>query len=80
MDCGHFRRELNKARTLGETEPNRAAYWRGYTRGLRRSYHGEQFGTAEEHNLYLAAAEDPLDGERRELGRGYRDGLGRATG
>jgi hypothetical protein len=77
MDQEQFKREMIRARTLGETDPDRADYWRGYTRGLRRAYHGEDFGTAEEHNLYLAAAEEPLDGGRRDLGRGYRDGLAR---
>ncbi len=36
MDREQFKREMNRARTLGETDPDRVAYWRGYTRGLRR--------------------------------------------
>ena len=46
----------------------------GYMRGLRRAHHGERFGTAAEHELWLAAAEssDPV---RADLGRGYRAGL-----
>ena len=48
-------------------------YGAGYQRGLRRHYHGERFGTAEEHALWSRLG---LDGDtREELGRGYRDGL-----
>ncbi len=48
-------------------------YGSGYMRGLRRHYHGKQFGTSEEHRQWLSFGRggDP----RVELGRGYRDGL-----
>ena len=45
-------------------------YLRGYLRGIRRHYHGDIFGTDEEHNQWLN-----LEGDRDDLGRGYRDGL-----
>lgn len=43
-------------------------YATGYLRGLRRHYHGEKFGTSEEHEIFMS-----LDGSRAEIGRGYRD-------
>lgn len=48
-------------------------YGSGYQRGLRRHYHGERFGTPEEHALWmsLGTSGDP----REELGRGYRAGF-----
>jgi len=48
-------------------------YGLGYLRGLRRGYHGEAFGTEEEHSMWLRfrTAED----QRAEMGRGYADGL-----
>lgn len=55
-------------------EPDRADFWTGYQRGLRRHYHGEKFGTAAEHSLWLAAADDD-DHQRRQRGLGYRCGL-----
>jgi len=79
MDDATFKSELTKADTMRRigAEPG-ADYWCGYMRGMRRGYHGERFGTAEEHELHLAAV-DSEDDTRRELGRGYRDGLAKAT-
>ena len=65
-------------RKLAASEPARADYWRGYERGLRRTYHGEAFGTEAEHALFLAAVNSP-DEMRASLGRGYRDGLRAGT-
>jgi len=48
-------------------------YGAGYQRGLRRHYHGEAFGTADEHTKWSGLGED--GDHRAELGRGYRDGL-----
>jgi len=64
-----FEHEMAKAKTfhdLGE-KPD---YWRGYMRGLRRRYHGENFGTADEHEKWMALVDDEY---RQEMGRGYRD-------
>lgn len=48
-------------------------YSAGYLRGLRRHYHGEKFGTVEEHEKWSGLG---LDGDHRiELGTGYRDGV-----
>ena len=79
MDEATFKSELTKADTMREigAEPG-ADYWRGYMRGLRRGYHGEIFGTAKEHEQHLALAESE-DDSRGEIGRGYRDGLAKAT-
>jgi len=55
-------------------DPERADYWYGYRRGLRRARFGEQFGTAAEHQLWLTLADD-TDASRAARGRGYRDGL-----
>lgn len=44
-------------------------YSTGYQRGLRRHYHGENFGTEAEHDKWSG-----LDGHRQDLGDGYRDG------
>jgi hypothetical protein len=62
-----FRSLATRARLLG------GDYGTGYLRGLRRRYHGEQFGTDQEHAQWIALG---LDGDPREdLGRGYRDGF-----
>lgn len=49
-------------------------WWTGYIRGLRRAHHGENFGTAAEHDLYLSAIDSQSE-QRIALGRGYRAGL-----
>lgn len=58
----------------GEDDPVKAEWWQGYMRGLRRAHHGDRFGTATEHQLYLdAAASD--DSMRQARGKGYAAGL-----
>ena len=49
-------------------------YWEGYVRGLRRCYHGEAFGTVEEHALFSGLADDEADHSRALRGVGYRAG------
>jgi hypothetical protein len=67
---------MRRADTLRrlEADPARQQWWAGYMRGLRRTHHGENFGTETEHQLWLSAAEsdDPM---RAILGRGYRAGI-----
>lgn len=67
MDENRFRCLAQRARMLDSD------YGAGYMRGLRRRFHGEKFGTIEEHEKWknLGRNGDP----RLELGRGYRDGL-----
>ncbi len=56
-----FRRLAKAARSLP------GDYGTGYSAGLRRLYHGDTFGTPQEHAARMARADD--------LGRGYRDAL-----
>ena len=74
MDFEQFKREMTRAETLAKTDVEKESYWRGYQRGLRRAYHGEKFGTPEEHRKYLDAV-NSFDEGRRETGKGYRDAL-----
>jgi hypothetical protein len=70
-----FKFEMHRAETMrGLADPMMAEYWAGYIRGLRRAYHGEKFGTAEEHEKWLSAA-NSRDESRKQRGRGYKDGL-----
>lgn len=76
MDEKAFQAELTRAKTMQGSvkEPAEADYWDGYQRGLRRLFHGERYGTARQHELWLALVGDdnPSSAAR---GRGYRDGL-----
>ena len=67
---------MRRADTLRriETDPIKTDWWVGYMRGLRRSHHGENFGTKSEHELWLSAIDSP-DESLAALGRGYRAGL-----
>jgi hypothetical protein len=47
-------------------------YATGYQRGLRRHYHGEDFGTEAEHRKFMGLWSE---GHREDIGRGYRDGF-----
>ena len=69
-----FQHEMARAKTFQGLEHDRAEYWIGYQRGLRRAFHGEAFGTMQEHTLWLEAASSD-DAMRRQRGQGYRDGL-----
>jgi len=77
---------MRRADTLrrAETDPERADWWVGYMRGLRRAHHGESFGTESEHQMWLSLGEiaDGMNSKqavhsasRAALGRGYRAGL-----
>ncbi len=64
MDQKTFIWEMRRAKALAPENPD---YWAGYRRGLRRQYHGKNFGTREEHARWLAF-------DRDGRGRGYRAG------
>jgi len=70
----NFASLMRRADTLRKVDSANASWWAGYQRGLRRAHHGEDFGTQEEHELWLSAAES-TDPGRAALGRGYRAGL-----
>ncbi|GJL55809.1 MAG: hypothetical protein NPIRA02_29410 [Nitrospirales bacterium] len=67
----NFESLMNQARTFQQLEPDpqKQDWYVGYMRGLRRAYHGERFGTAEEHLVYM-----DMGGDRQALGDGYRAG------
>lgn len=62
-----------KAKTFRSLN-DRSAYWKGYMRGLRLAYSGKKFETQEEHNKWMALIYDD-DEVKREMGKGYRDGI-----
>ncbi len=76
MNQAKFQSEMHRAAAMRRlaTDPTEANYYTGYIRGLRRRYHGERFGTEEDHALWLALADDQ-DPARTAQGRGYREGL-----
>ena len=55
-------------------QPHESEFWSGFQRGLRRLYHGENFGTENEHILWMALADSPYE-SRRMKGRDYRAGF-----
>jgi hypothetical protein len=75
MDEAKFMAEMAKARASDKHGERSVAYWQGYERGLRRQYHGDKFGTPQEHALWLSLADGGSDPSSRERGQGYRDGL-----
>ncbi len=74
MDKKTFEHEMGRAKTMQQVEPENQEYWVGYQQGLRRAYHGEKFGAAEEHILWWRAA-DENDISRQARGKGYRAGF-----
>lgn len=76
MNEAQFKSKMLYAESMHKLDEGRQDYWRGYMRGLRRRYHGEAFGTDDEHQQYLGLINDPT---RAEMGRGYRDGFSEYT-
>jgi len=76
MTKKHFQSEIRRAETLKRLadEPGQADYYAGYIRGLRRAFHGENFGTIEEHNKLCSLVNDE-DKSRKQRGLGYLAGL-----
>jgi hypothetical protein len=72
MEKSEFETAMNWGKTMLGIGPGieAADYLTGYMRGLRRRYHGENFGTDAEHEQWIA-----LDEERNHMGNGYRDGF-----
>lgn len=71
MNRSFFDIEITKAEVMGMVE--KAEYWEGYIKGLKRRFHGKDFCPQAEHEDWLSKinADTPDDMER---GRGYRDG------
>lgn len=72
MDQKKFKSLLGMAKAMQSIDSDRSDFWRGFRRGLQRTYHGEHFGTAEEHEQWMNCA----SGEYRiQLQTGYRAGF-----
>lgn len=63
MNQQQFERNMMSARTSRELGVN-ADFARGYERGLRRHYHGENFGTDDDHGKFVKLQGDVGDGYR----------------
>lgn len=69
MDQAIFTRYMHQAKLLQSDHPD---YYAGYQRGLRRRYHGENFGTEEEHQKWM----DPnRQGVNTLMQKAYVDGF-----
>ena len=65
--------KIVKAKTFRSVD-DKSAYWKGYMRGLRLAYHGKKFENQEEHKKWMALIYD-ADEVKREMGKGYREGI-----
>ena len=77
MKQAEFQTNITGAKTfeeLSDSSDSDSDFWSGYQRGLRRHYHGEKFGTAQEHKLWMSLADDS-DYSRKMRGLGYRAGF-----
>ena len=72
-----FKSLMMRAQALYQSD--RPDYYAGYQRGLRRAYHGDNFGTEQEHELWLLLVDSPY-ADRHERGLGYVDGLAAIDG
>jgi len=79
MNKTQFQSWLRRATTFRELTTNhefeKSAYWAAYMRGLNRHYHGDRFGTDDEHELWSNIPADAPDLTRRARGEGYRAGF-----
>lgn len=72
MQKKQFQSLLTMAKTFYEIDSERSDFWRGFQRGLRRLYHGENFVTDEEHEQCINCARGEY---RKQLQTGYRAGF-----
>lgn len=72
MNEKKFKSLIGMARAMQSADYDRADFWRGFQRGIRRLYHGENFGTSEEHEQWLCCANGEF---RKLLQTGYRAGF-----
>ena len=77
MDESQFKSLVLRAETMRDLapQPEDAAYWSGYLYGLRRHYHGQNFGNSQENAAYEAISPKDHFPLRRLLGQGYRAGV-----
>lgn len=67
MERAEFEHNLSGAEAFRKlAEPEEETYWRGYQRGLRKNFHGDNFGTTEDDVQWA--------GRTDLLGDGYRAG------
>lgn len=71
MTRSQFEHLMMKARAF-QRAGDRTEFWTGFQRGLRRRFHGDQFGTPEEHVKWMSLVSDET---RKDLGLGYRLGF-----
>ena len=71
MTQAEFQSKMMKARTFQELG-DQAEYWAAYQRGLQRAFHGDKFGSDEDHEKWLSLISDET---RQEQTRGYWHGL-----
>ncbi|MBA7644304.1 hypothetical protein ES703_52046 [subsurface metagenome] len=77
MELSKFRILLGMAKSMYKLESEnlnhkKAEFWYGFQRGIRRHYHGENFGTDQQHEKWMNCD----DGEyRKQLQAGYRAGF-----
>lgn len=76
MNQKEFEHNAQGAKTMMSIsgEPRNQDYWTGYLRGLRRCYHGEKFGTFEEHCLWMDNGNKAQDEQRSCRSKGYQAG------
>lgn len=70
MNEYEFKQKMAQAKTFHELHGG--DYYSAYMRGLRRLYHGDNFGTDEDHNKWINARDE----QRRT---GYADGYFRKS-
>jgi hypothetical protein len=73
MNRNEFERLAVRSREL-QAAGELTDYWKGFLRGLRRGFHGENFGTETEHLNWMSCAKK--DKSRLPLQEGYRAGFG----
>ncbi|HNS91268.1 MAG TPA: hypothetical protein PLP82_03445 [Deltaproteobacteria bacterium] len=76
MTRKQFDHEMQEARSIRQSDPDKADYFAGYIRGLRKAYRGGSFGVDKDHNLWMSLIFD-ADKKRHARGLGYRDGFQR---
>jgi hypothetical protein len=74
MTKTEYDREMLRAKTIRQSEPDKEEYYAGYMCGLRIAYKGGGFGVDREHNRWMKLIYN-TNAKQHARGQGYRDGL-----
>ena len=74
MDDKTYQERADEASFFRKSAQKKVDFWSGYSRGLKRIYYGEKFGTPEQEAIWLGFIDD-FSGSKKARMIGYQSAL-----